>query len=105
MKTPYPDLTDEDEERIRELVTSGQTLWEIRALYPDHRLDDLRRLHREVRRGYQRRPMPTPEEMEQLKAEVRRHWDCLTYGRRWVGRWAEAKSETLEMAASRLIPW
>lgn len=105
MKTPYPDLTDEDEESIRTLVQAGASLWEVKSKYPNHRLDDLRRLHTGMRRGHKRKAMPTPEEMEALKEEVRSHWDHWTYGRRWVGRWAQTKSESLDQAASRLIPW
>jgi hypothetical protein len=99
------DMTMEERKQACAMIREGLTFWGVASAFPECRAHDLRTVWRMVRGAPKQNWLPSPEEMKELKEEVQEKWQPEEWSKRWVGRWASAREEDLQSAASRLMPY
>jgi hypothetical protein len=98
------ELFPEERREVARLIAEGNSFWAVATQFPQARQQTLRILWHQVVGLPSAGWVPTEEEMRSLKSEVQSQWDEAQWGQRWVGRFAGAKEDDLQRAASRLIP-
>ena len=90
---------------VSRMLMEDKSFWEIRQALPSLQDHQVRRLVQQfASRRKTKVPLPSEEEFQQRKEQIHRAWtEEGAWSRKWVGRYAQAKQETLEKAASVLI--
>jgi len=96
--------TPADITEVQRLCLEGKSLWQISIRLPHIRTHRLREIVNQFRKSKRKSVDPTPEELEERKAEIHAEWTRLNLWRlRWVGRLGHRDHESLQREASKLM--